>query len=96
MPIDLEEFEKLTKQRKTPQIVPWDKVILKILDSGLYWSVNEVHNDLVHQAVTRFRVKTVLDDAYKAGKLDRGYDGKRFYYGKKRRKRRRKKDATKA
>jgi len=82
LPISLEEFDKLEEKRKKALVVDWDEVIKRIKESEKYWSVNEVHNDLVHHKVTRFRVKVVLDKAVKEGKLTRGYIGRAFYYGK--------------
>jgi len=83
MPISLEEFLALREERKKPSTVNWDEVISKIIESGQYWSVDEVHKQLVHMAVSRYRVMSVLNDYYRKGKLSRGFDGKRFWFGKK-------------
>jgi len=81
MPIDFEEFSKLKVSRKPITTVNWDEVLEKLIDSGQCWSVDEVHEQFVHKAVTRYRVKRVLDKFCENGKLERRYDGKRFWYG---------------
>lgn len=90
MPISFEEFSKLEKERKSPRSVSWEEVLRRIIESKVYWSAKEVHEQIVGKKVSRYRVKTMLDKFYRAGKLVRRFDGKRFWYGPRRPKRREK------
>jgi len=56
-------------------------VVQKIIESGQYWSVSEVHTQLVQKKVGRFRTMKLLNGACTTKKLERLYEQGKFYYG---------------
>jgi len=51
------------------------------VDSGLFYSVKEVHENLVEKAVTPVRCRGALETLVKAGQLSKRFDGRKWYYG---------------
>lgn len=56
-------------------------IVQKIVASGKYWSVSEVHTTLVEKKVGRFRTMKLLNGACTTKKLERLYENGTFYYG---------------
>ena len=84
MPKTLEQLKNAKRNVKKVggQKIDFKKVVQKILASGKYWSVKEVHVELVQKKVGRFRTMKLLNGAcIKGGKLERLYENGRFYYG---------------
>jgi hypothetical protein len=61
--------------------IDFKSVVQKIVESGQYWSVSEVHTQLVQKKVGRFRTMKLLNGACTTKKLERLYDNGKFYYG---------------
>jgi len=61
--------------------IEFETVIHKIVASKLYWSVSEVHEQLVMKKVSRMRTLNLLNKASKDSKLDRLYDDSKYFYG---------------
>ena len=83
MPISKDEFAKLEKvsDRTGGKKVDWEKIATEIVDSGLFYSVKEVHQNLVEKAVTPVRCRGALETLVKAGQLSKRFDGRKWYYG---------------
>jgi len=58
-------------------------IVQKILESGLYFTVSEVHTstNLVDKKVSRFRTMKLLNRAVAGRRLTRLYQDGKFYYG---------------
>lgn len=62
--------------------IDFKSIVQKILESGQYWSVSEVHTQLVQKKVGRFRTMKLLNgQCIKGGHLERLYENGKFYYG---------------
>jgi len=62
--------------------IDFKAVVQKIIESKLYWTVSEVHTQLVQKKVGRFRTMKLLNgQCIKGGKLERLYQDGKFYYG---------------
>jgi len=84
MPKTLEELKNAKRGVKKVggQKIDFKKVVQKIIESGKYWSVKEVHIELVQKKVGRFRTMKLLNgQCIKGGQLERLYENGRFYYG---------------
>ena len=61
--------------------VPWGRVIEDIIQDGRYFTVKEVREMFCEDKVKDFRVKTMLDKAWKDGKLMRLWFGNCWVFG---------------
>ena len=87
MPKGLDEFKQLadvSERHGGRKIVEgWDEVAARIQKAQLSFTVKEIweHKELVNKRVGQYRTKNALDKLVEEGKLERKFDGKRFWYG---------------
>lgn len=83
MPKSLQELANAKRNVKKVggKKIDFKVVVQKIIESGQYWTVSEVHQQLVQKKVGRFRTMKLLNGACTARKLERLYDNGKFYYG---------------
>ena len=87
MPKELDEFRELqdvSERHGGKKITEgWYAIAQRICKTGMAYTVKEVWEmkDLVNKRVGQYRTKNALDKLCEEGKLERMYDGKRFWYG---------------
>lgn len=83
MPKSLQELKNAKRdvKRAGGKKIEFSAIIQLIQKSGEYWTVTEVHKQLVKQKIGRFRTMKLLNGACATKKLERLYDNGRFYYG---------------
>jgi peptide methionine sulfoxide reductase MsrA len=83
MPKSLQELANAKRNVKKVggKKIDFKVVVQRIIESGQYWTVSEVHQQLVQKKVGRFRTMKLLNGACAAKKLERLYDNGKFYYG---------------
>jgi peptide methionine sulfoxide reductase MsrA len=83
MPKSLQELANAKRNVKKVggKKIDFKVVVQKIIESGQYWTVSEVHQQLVQKKVGRFRTMKLLNAACTTKKLERLYDNGKFYYG---------------
>jgi hypothetical protein len=83
MPKDLKELAHAKRNVKKVggKKIDFKAVVQKIIESNQYWTVSEVHVQLVQKKVGRFRTMKLLNGACAVKHLERLYDNGKFYYG---------------
>jgi len=84
MPKNLDELKNAKRgvKRAGGRKVDFKAIVQRIIESKQYWTVKEVHEQLIQKKVGRFRTMKLLNgQCVKGGKLERLYDNGRFYYG---------------
>jgi hypothetical protein len=61
--------------------IDFKAITQKIIESDQYWTVSEVHTQLVQKKVGRFRTMKLLNGACTVKKIERLYENGKFYYG---------------
>jgi len=79
MPISLEEFEKLEKEKVTRGRVNWDEVLEKMKVSRQAFTAQDIL-ELINNEVGITRVNGWLRSQVQKGILLRRFDGKKFWY----------------
>lgn len=69
----------LNPKRKGGKKIDFEPITQKIIESGKFWSVKEVHEQMVQKKVSRFRTMKLLQRKV-AGKRLRCFDLKGTYY----------------
>lgn len=84
MPKSINEFKKLqeTDGRQGGRKVDWSEIakVLNTMEDA--YSVKEIweHPKLVNKRVTQFRTMNALNKLFEEHKIDRKYDGKRYWF----------------
>lgn len=84
MPKKLEELKnaKRNVKRAGGKKIEFKPIVQKIVESKMYYTVQEVWIGLVQKKVSRFRTMKLLNgQCIKGGQLERLYENGRFYYG---------------
>ena len=83
MPKTLKELAKAKRNVKKVggKKIDFKVIVQKIIESGQYWTVSEVHKQLVQSKIGRFRTMKLLNGACTTKKLERLYEQGKFYYG---------------
>lgn len=84
MPFNLNELKNGTvnPKRKGGKKIDFKPITKKIIASGQYWSVKEVHEQFVQKKVTRFRTMKLLNREVKGLRLMKIDRKGTYYYGK--------------
>ena len=85
MPKKLAELKdaKRNVKKAAGKKIDFAPVAQKIIASGMYFTVKEVHEsaELVNRKVSRFRTMKLLNAAVAGHRMTRLYDNGKFYYG---------------
>jgi hypothetical protein len=68
-------------QRVGGKKIEFAKIVQAIQQSGKYWAVTEVHEQLVQKKIGRFRTLKLLNGSAATKKLDCVYDEGKFWFG---------------
>jgi len=77
---ELREKGKLGVKKAGGKKIDFQPILAKIIQSGLGWSVKEVHENLVKNKVTRFRTMKLLNAQCEKKRLERFLENGAFYY----------------
>jgi len=83
MPKPIAELKdaKTPTKRKGGRKIQFAPIVAQIVQSGQFWSVKEVHEQLVKEQVSRFRTMRLLQTAVAGKRLRVLEDGGKYYYG---------------
>ena len=85
MPKKLDELKdaKRNVKKVAGKKIDFKPIAQKIITSGMYFTVKEVHEDknMVNKAVSRFRTMKLLNNMVAGRVMTRLYEDGKFYYG---------------
>ena len=83
VPVNLEELKDAIRDYKkvAGKKIEWQPIVQQIVQSKQFWTVKEVHEQLIKKQIGRFRTMKLLNGSCTVKKLEKLYQNGRFYYG---------------